>query len=126
MRVLTADHVDLRELLILADALGVRDEVWDVPHDRVRLLGGAGEGAELALHAADRRVVEVQVVDEEDLVGAAAVTASKVGQLAQLEDVVRLEERDAVVEVKALARHDLLADLLQCRSSGGGGHGVLS
>ncbi len=36
--ILAADHVDLGEVLRLADLDGVRDEVVDVPDDRVRLL----------------------------------------------------------------------------------------
>ncbi len=85
------------------------------PGDRVRvlLLARRGERAELALHAADVRLVDVEVLDEEDLVGAAAHATREIGERAELEEVVRLEDRDAVVEVEALSGLDLLPDRLQ-------------
>ena len=124
VRVLATDHVDLGEVLMLAHVLRVGHEVADVPHDRIGLLRRAGEGAELALHAADRRVVEIQVVDEVHVIGAATVATREVGQLAEFENVVRLEQRDAVVEVKAFARDDLLANFLQCGVACNRGHGA--
>src|SRR5919197_650694 len=48
---------------------------------RVRLPARRRERAELALHAADVRLVEVQVLDEVDLVRAAAQPPREVGQL---------------------------------------------
>src|SRR5207247_10199088 len=66
------------------------------------------EGAELALHAADVGLVQVDVLDEEDAVVAAADATREVGELAEREQIVRLEERDAVLEVEPLARLDLL------------------
>ena len=111
VRVLAADHVDLGELLVRADLQRLLDQVVDRPHLGVGLLRRARERAELALHPADRRVVQVQVVDEEDVVRAAAEAARGVGQLAEREQVVALEQRDAVVEVEALTRDDLVADL---------------
>jgi hypothetical protein len=59
-------------------------------------------------------VVQVQVVDEVDLVAAAAQAPGGVGQLAQLQDVARLEQRDPVVEVEPLAGGDLFANRRQC------------
>jgi len=79
----------------------------------VLLLPRGREGAELALHAADVRLVDVEVLDEEDLVRSAADTACKVGERPELEQVVGLEDRDAVVEVEPLSGLDLLSDRLQ-------------
>ena len=71
------------------------------------------ERAELALHAADVRLVHVEVLDEVDLVRPSAHAAREVGECAELEQVVGLEDRDAVVEVEALSGLDLLPDRLQ-------------
>ena len=71
------------------------------------------EGAELALHATDVRLAHVQVLDEVDLVRSSANAPREVGQSSELEQVVGLENRDAVVEVEALSRLDLLPDGLQ-------------
>jgi hypothetical protein len=79
----------------------------------VLLLPRRRERAELALHSADVRLVDVEVLDEEDLVGAAANAPREVGERAELEEVVGLEDRDAVVEIEALAGLDLLPDRLQ-------------
>jgi hypothetical protein len=95
----------------------LREHVLDELLGRVRvgvlLLAGRRERAELALHAADVRLVDVQVLDEEDLVRAAADAAGEIGERAELEQVVGLEERDPVVEVEALSGLDLLPDRLQ-------------
>ena len=77
------------------------------------LLARRRERAELALHAADVRLVHVEVLDEVDLVRAAAQATREVGERAELEQVVGLEDRDAVLEVEALAGLDLLPDRLQ-------------
>src|SRR5262249_26117027 len=71
------------------------------------------EGAELALHAADVRLVQVQVLDEVRLVSPAAHPPRDIGQLAELEEVVGLEDGDAVVEVEALTGLDLVPDAVQ-------------
>ena len=68
-------------------------------------------------------MVQVQVVDEEDLVGAAAQAAGGVGQLAEREDVVALEQRDPVVEVEPFSGDHLLADRGKRVQMGGDGHG---
>ena len=73
----------------------------------------AREGAELALHAADVRLVEVEVLDEVDLVVAAPHPPGEVGKLTQREQVVGLHEDEAVLEIEPLVRLDLLADGLQ-------------
>src|SRR6185437_9313150 len=73
------------------------------------LLVRAREGAELALHAADVGVVEVEVVDEVDLVTAASQAPRLIGEVAQRQQVVALQQR-AAVEVESLARQDLLAN----------------
>ena len=93
---------------VLLDRVG--DELLGGDRVRVLLLPRRGEGAELALHAADVRLVQVEVLDEEDLVAAAADPARVVGEVAEREQVVGLEQRDAVLEVEALACVDLLAD----------------
>ncbi len=90
VRALAADHVDLREAGQLALAKRVLDELLRGVRVRALLLLGDGEGAELALHAADIRLVQVQVLDEVDLVASAALPAREVGQLAEPEDVVGL------------------------------------
>ena len=91
----------------------VLDELLGGDRVGVLLLPRRREGAELALHAADVRLVHVEVLDEVDLVRAAAHAAREVGERAELEHVVRLEDRDAVVEVEAFSGLDLLPDRLQ-------------
>jgi len=88
----------------------VLDELVAGQRVRVLLLPCLRERAELALHAADVRLVEVEVLDEVDLVAAAAEPPGEVGQLAEGEQVVRLHQREPVLEVEPLARFDLLAD----------------
>ena len=124
VRVLAVDHVDLGEAGQLPLAQRVGDEL--VRRDRVRvlLLARLREGAELALDAADVRLVQVQVLDEVDLVGPAAHAARQVGELAEPEQVVGLEQRQAVLEVEPLAGLDLVADLLQRRCALQDCHGV--
>ncbi len=103
MRVLAVDAVDLGELRerVLRDR--VLDELVGADRVRVLLLLRLRERAELALHAADVRLVQVEVLDEEDLVAAAALPPREIGEVAEREQVVRLHERDAVVEVEPLA-----------------------
>jgi hypothetical protein len=113
MRVLAVDHVDLGEPGDLALAEHVRDELLPREGVGVLLLPRRCECAELALHTADVRLVDVEVLDEEDLVGAAANSPREVGERAELEEVVRLEDRDAVGEVETLPGLDLLPDRLQ-------------
>ena len=113
MRVLAVDHVDLGEPGDLALREHVLDELLGGERVRVLLLPRRRERAELALHAADVRLVHVEVLDEEDLVRPAANAAREVGERAELEQVVGLEDRDAVVEVEALSGLDLLPDRLQ-------------
>ena len=83
VRVLAVDHVDLGEAgqLVLADR--VLDELRRRDRVGLLLLPRGGEGAELALHAADVRLVQVEVLDEVDLVGAAALAPRAVGELAE-------------------------------------------
>ena len=110
VRALAADHVDLRE----AGQLPLPDRVLHELLARVRvgvlLLLRDREGAELALHAADVRLIQVQVLDEEDAVVAAALPPGEIGELAEPEQVVGLHQRDAVFEVESLAGPDFLAD----------------
>ena len=113
VRVLAVDHVDLGEPGDLALGQHVLDELLGRERVRVLLLPRRRECAELALHAADVRLVDVEVLDEEDLVGAAAHAPREIGERAELEEVVGLEDRDAVVEVEALPGLDLLPDRLQ-------------
>src|SRR6266581_1986530 len=94
--------------LVLRDR--IRDKVVSSDRVRVLLLLRLRKRAELALHAADVRLVEVEVLDKIDLVAPAAYAARKVGELAECEQVVRLHEGEPILEVEALARFDLLAD----------------
>src|SRR5207248_8815771 len=80
------------------------------------------ERAELALHAADVRLVQIEVLDEVDLVPAPAQPAGQVCELAEPEQVVGLEERHAVVEVEPLAGLDLLPDRVERGDAVGDGH----
>ena len=115
VRALAVDHVDLGEARELALPENVLDELLGGDRVRVRLLLRRRERAELALHAADVRLVDVQVLDEEDLVRAAAQPPRRVRELAEREQVVRLEEREPVLETEPLPRLHLLADRLQRR-----------
>jgi hypothetical protein len=105
--------VDLGEPGDLTLGEHVLDELLGGVRVGVLLLARRREGAELALLAADVRLVHVEALDEVDLVRAAASATCEIGERAQLEQVVRLEERDAVVEVEPLAGLDLLPDRLQ-------------
>ena len=96
------------EQLVLLD--GVGDELVRAQRERVLLFVRAREGAELAFHPADVGLVQVDVLDEVDLVAEAALTTREIGELAEREQVIRLHERDAVVEVEALAGEDFLLD----------------
>ena len=122
VRALAAHHVDLAVGLALVHLDGVADQVADVPRVGAGLLAGHGERAELALHPTHVRVVEVQVVDEVDLVGAAAQAARGVRQLAQRGQVVGLQQRDPVVEVETLTGEHLLTDRGERIKAGGGCH----
>ena len=113
VRVLAVDHVDLREACELPLADRVLDELLRGDRVGVLLLLRRGERAELALHAADVRLVQVEVLDEVDLVRTAAEASRPVGQVAEPEQVVGLEQREAVLEVQALAGLDLLPDRLE-------------
>jgi hypothetical protein len=114
VRILAVHHVDLGEAGggVLRD--GIAHEFLRRDRVGVLLLAGGGEGAELAFHAADVRLVQVQVLHEEDLVRASAEASGEVGQLAQLEEVVRLEDGEAVLEVETLTRLELLSNRREC------------
>ena len=103
VRVLAVHHVDLGEpgQAVLLDRVG--HELLGRDRVRVLLLARRRERAELAFDAADVGLVEIEVLDEVDLVRAAAHSPRGVGQLAEREQVVRLEDREAVLEVEALA-----------------------
>src|SRR5712691_10557862 len=108
--VLAVDAVDLRELRdrVLLDR--VLDELLRGDRVRVLLLARLCERTELALHAAHVRLVEVEVLDEVDLIAAAAHAAREIGELAEREQVVRLHQRHAVLEVEPRAGLDLVPD----------------
>ena len=106
----------------LALAHGVLDQLLGGDRVGLLLLLRRGEGAELALHATDVRLVQVQVLDEVDLVGAATLPARPVGELAELEQVVGLEQRQAVLEIEPLAGLDLLPDRFERGCAGQGCH----
>ena len=84
VRVLAVDHVDLREAADLALSEDVLDELLRGDRVRLSLLLRRREGAELALHATDVRLIQIQVLDEEDLVRPTANTARDVGERAEL------------------------------------------
>jgi len=113
VRVLAADHVDLR----VTREFPLRDRVLDHLGRRegvgVVLLLRDRERAELALHAAHVRLAHVEVLDEVDLVRSAPDATREIGERPELEQVVRLEDRDPVVEVEPLSGLDLLPDRLQ-------------
>jgi hypothetical protein len=133
VRVLAVDGVDLREAVdrMLLDR--VLDELLGGQREGILLLARLREGAELALHPADIRLVQVHVLDEIDLVaapggalGAAvflprvaglagdacsnALPAREVGELAQRKQIVGLHQRDPVVEIEPLAGEHFLPD----------------
>ena len=60
--------------------------------------------------------------DAQSIVHGIAVSRRSLGEVAELEDVVRLEQRDAVVEVEALASSDLGELLVECAAAGDGCH----
>src|SRR5919204_4855820 len=120
--VLAVHAVDLREPRGLVLAYRVLDELLRGQRVRVLLLVRLREGAELALHPADVRLVQVEVLDEEDAVVAAPQAPREVGQLPQGEQVVRLEEREPVLEVEPLAPLDLVADRRQSVDAVEDGH----
>ncbi len=93
----------------------VLDELVSRVRVRPLLLLRDGECAEPALHAADVRLVEVEVLNEEDAVVAATLPAGEVGQLTESEQVVGLEERHTVLEVEPLAGGDLPANGVEGR-----------
>ncbi len=113
MRALAVDHVDLGEPGHLPLPKHVLDELLGTQRVRVFLLARGRERAELALHAADVRLIDVEVLDEVDLVRSAARPAREVRELAELEQVVRLEEGETILEVQALACDHLLPDRLE-------------
>ena len=92
----------------------LRDRVLDelVGADRVRvlLLLRLRKRAELALHAANVRLIEIEVLDEIDLVAAAADAAREIGDLAEGEEIVRLHQCEPILEVEPLARLHLFPD----------------
>jgi hypothetical protein len=105
--------VQLGEARDLALREDVGDELLRRERVRVLLLPRRRERAELALHAAHVRLAHVEVLDEVDLVRSAPDATREIGESAELEQVVRLEERDPVVEVEPLSGLDLLPDRLQ-------------
>src|SRR3954470_9826772 len=122
VRTLATDHVNLREAGELALLERVLDELLAGVRVRALLLLRHGERAELALHAADVRLVQVQVLDEVDLVSAAAPAPRAIRELAEGEDVVGLHQREPVLEIEALARFHLLADRVERGRSVENGH----
>ena len=110
VRALAANHVDLGEAGELVLSNGVLDHLVRRIRVGVGLLVRDGEGAELALHTADVRLVQVQVLDEVDAVIAAAHAPREIGEVAERKDVVALHQRHAVLEVEALACLHLVAD----------------
>ncbi len=110
VRVLTVDAMDLGEVRELALCDRVFDELVGSDRVRVLLLLRLRECAELAFDPADIRLVQVEVLDEVDLVGASAHAARQVRELSEREQVVGLHEGETVLEIEAFTRFDLLAD----------------
>ena len=110
VRVLAVDAMDLGEARELVLRECVLDKVVSADRVRILLLLRLREGAELAFHAADVRLVQVEVLDEVDLVATAAHAARQIGELAECEQVIRFHEGESVLEVEAFARFDLLAN----------------
>ena len=113
VRVLPVHDVDLGETRQLVLAHRIRHQLVRRLRVGLLLLLRRREGAELALHAADVRLVQVQVLDEVDAVVPAADTPGEVGEVADREQVVRLHQRESVLEVEPLARLHLGADLVE-------------
>ena len=110
MRALAAHHVDLGEPCELVLPNRVLDELVGRVRVSVGLLVRDGESAELALHAADIGLVQVQVLDEVDAVVAPAHPPREIGELAQRQNVVALHQPHAVVEVEAFSGIHFVAD----------------
>ncbi len=110
VRVLAVDAVDLRELRVRVLLDRVLDELVGADRVGLFLLARLRERAELALHAADVRLVEIEVLDEEHLVAAAAHPAREIGELAERQQVVGLHQGHAVLEIEPCAGLDLLPD----------------
>jgi hypothetical protein len=118
VRVLAVHAVDLRESELLVLANSVLDELVSGERVRALLLVRPRERTELALHPADVRLVHVDVLDEVDLVATTANPAREVGELTEGEQVVRLHQRDPVLEVEPLESRHLLADEVERRGAG--------
>ncbi len=110
MRVLAVDAVNLGEVRELELRNRIFDELVGADRVRVLLFLRLGERAELALDPANVRLVQVEVLDEVDLVAAAAHAPREIGELAKREQVVSLHQGEPVLEVETLARFDLLAN----------------
>ena len=110
MRALAAHHVDLGEPGELVLANRVLDHLLRRVRIGVGLFVRDRKGAELALHAADVGLVQVQVLDEVDAVVAATHAPREIRELAERENVVALHQRHAVLEVEALSALHLVAD----------------
>ena len=109
--VLAADDVDL------GDAAGERlarllDDLVDREREGVGVAVVVAEGAEQAAVAADVGVVDVPVADEEDVVADGA-PAGEVGQRADGEQVVALEEGDGVGFAQPSPLGDLGPDVVE-------------
>jgi hypothetical protein len=111
VRGLAVHAVDLREPQLIVLVNGIVDELLGGERVRALLIRRPREGAKLAFHPADVRLVHVDVLDEVDVVRATAKPTRTVGEVAEGEQVAGLEDRDAVLEVEPLSGLDLLANL---------------
>ncbi len=102
--------MDLREAGELVLANSVLDHLFWRKRVGVGLFVRDGERAELALHAADVRLVQVEVLDEVNAIVAATNASRQIGELAERENVVALHQRHTVLEVEALSGLHLVPD----------------
>ncbi len=95
----------------------VADELLRRRRVGVLLPLGCGERTELAFHTTDVGLAQVEVLNERHLVGATTKAAGEVGELTDLEQLVGFEDREAVLELEALAGLDLVTDRAERRGA---------
>ena len=109
----TADHVKFRGAFARA-LLGALPDLFQRKGVRARRVGVAAKRAQLAVRHADVGGIDVPV-DVEVADVAVPLLAHVVGQPAQRQQVRRAIQRQAVVEVQALAGQHLIGDRPQPR-----------
>ena len=108
-----ADNVEFRGAFGNAFR-GARENFVERKSVSTRRIGRTPESAQLAVRHADIRRIDVPVdVEVADI--AVALLAHVIREPADRQQVVRLEEREAVIGREALARQDFLSDGLEAR-----------